>query len=79
VASTNEIVLRELLAARADNVASAQAAIRMHFADDCVARCRMTTRLARCAWRDVEITVDGEPSLISRCHCDFCQKRSESV
>jgi hypothetical protein len=39
----------------------------------------MTTRAARCACGRVEITVEGEPALISLCHCDFCQKRSGSV
>jgi hypothetical protein len=39
----------------------------------------MTIRTARCGCGRVEITVDGEPSLISLCHCDFCQKRSGSV
>jgi limonene-1,2-epoxide hydrolase len=36
MATTNESVFREVLAAHSDSVASAQAAIRKHFADDCV-------------------------------------------
>ena len=36
MASTNESVFREVLAAHSDGVASAQAAIRKHFTDDCV-------------------------------------------
>jgi hypothetical protein len=39
----------------------------------------MTTRTARCGCGRAEITVEGEPALILRCHCDFCQKRTGSV
>jgi hypothetical protein len=38
-----------------------------------------TTRTAECACGRVKITVEGEPLLISLCHCGFCQKRSGSV
>jgi hypothetical protein len=39
----------------------------------------MTTRTARCGCGRVEVTVDGDPSDVLVCHCDFCQKRSGSV
>jgi hypothetical protein len=39
----------------------------------------MTTRTARCGCGRVELTVEGEPTLVNTCHCDFCQKRSGSV
>ena len=39
----------------------------------------MTTRTARCGCGRVEVTVEGEPTLVNTCHCDFCQKRSGSV
>ena len=39
----------------------------------------MTTRTARCGCGRAEITVEGEPIRVVRCHCDFCQKRTGSL
>ena len=37
------------------------------------------TNTARCACGRVEVIVDGEPSQVYVCHCDFCQRRSGNV
>jgi hypothetical protein len=39
----------------------------------------MTTRTAQCACGRLELTVEGDPTLVLICHCDFCQKRSGNV
>ena len=39
----------------------------------------MTTRTARCGCGRVTVTVEGDPSDVLVCHCDFCQKRSGNV
>ena len=39
----------------------------------------MTTRTAECGCGRLKITVQGEPSQINICHCDFCQKRTGSA
>lgn len=38
----------------------------------------MTTRTAQCACGRVRVSVEGEPHVVARCHCDFCQKRTGS-
>jgi hypothetical protein len=39
----------------------------------------MTTKTARCGCGRVQIRLDGEPTLVAACHCDFCQKRTGSA
>jgi hypothetical protein len=39
----------------------------------------VASRLATCQCGDVRITVEGEPSIISMCHCLLCQKRTGST
>ena len=34
---------------------------------------------ARCACRNVSITLGGEPELCFACHCDYCQRLTGSV
>ncbi|MGI9609817.1 MAG: GFA family protein [Acidimicrobiia bacterium] len=36
-------------------------------------------RTAQCACGDTEITAGGEPILVLRCHCDYCQRRGGNV
>jgi hypothetical protein len=38
----------------------------------------MTTRTAHCACRRVQVEVDGEPLIVSMCHCTECQRRTGS-
>lgn len=39
----------------------------------------MVSRLATCACADVRISVEGEPNIVSMCHCLLCQKRTGST
>ena len=39
----------------------------------------MTTRTAACACGRLRVTVEGEPVVVTLCHCDFCQKMSGSA
>jgi hypothetical protein len=39
----------------------------------------MTTRTAYCCCRDCAITVEGEPTLNSLCHCASCKRRTGSA
>jgi hypothetical protein len=39
----------------------------------------MVSRLATCACADVRISVEGEPNIVSICHCLLCQKRTGST
>jgi hypothetical protein len=39
----------------------------------------MTTRRAACSCRQLQVTVEGEPSRISMCHCTECQRRTGSL
>jgi hypothetical protein len=39
----------------------------------------MTTRRAVCNCGQFHLTVDGEPSRISMCHCLECQRRTGAV
>ena len=39
----------------------------------------MTTRTASCACGRLTVTVEGDPLVVTICHCDFCQKMSGSV
>ncbi|HNG50306.1 MAG TPA: GFA family protein, partial [Plasticicumulans sp.] len=39
----------------------------------------MTTRLATCACRKLQVTTRGEPTRISMCHCLECQRRTGSA
>jgi hypothetical protein len=39
----------------------------------------MVSRLATCACADVRISVEGEPNIVSMCHCLLCQKRTGSI
>ena len=38
-----------------------------------------TQHTARCACGRLEVIVEGEPSQVYVCHCDFCQRRSCNV
>jgi len=38
----------------------------------------MTTRTARCACRQLQAEADGEPLIVSMCHCTECQRRTGS-
>ncbi|MFL5236938.1 MAG: GFA family protein [Rhizomicrobium sp.] len=38
----------------------------------------MTTRTAHCACRQLRVEADGEPLLVSMCHCTECQRRTGS-
>jgi hypothetical protein len=39
----------------------------------------MTTRHAACSCRQLHLTIEGEPSRISMCHCLECQRRTGAV
>lgn len=39
----------------------------------------MTTRTAACACGQLNVTCDGEPNIVSLCHCFECQKRTGSL
>jgi hypothetical protein len=39
----------------------------------------MAAKTAKCACGRVEVVVEGEPSQVYVCHCDFCQRRSGNV
>lgn len=39
----------------------------------------MTKRLAQCACGQLKVVCDGEPSLVSVCHCRDCQRRTGSA
>ena len=39
----------------------------------------MTTRRAACSCGQLQVTVEGEPSRISMCHCTECQRRTGSL
>jgi hypothetical protein len=39
----------------------------------------MTTRTAACCCGQLRITIEGEPSRISMCHCLECQRRTGAV
>jgi len=39
----------------------------------------MTTRRAVCSCGQLHLTIDGEPSRISVCHCLECQRRTGAV
>ena len=39
----------------------------------------MTTRLAACNCGQLHLTIEGEPSRISMCHCLECQRRTGAV
>jgi hypothetical protein len=39
----------------------------------------MTTRRAACSCGQLELTIEGEPSRISMCHCLECQRRTGAV
>ena len=36
----------------------------------------MTTRHAACSYGQLHLTIEGEPSRISMCHCLECQRRT---
>jgi hypothetical protein len=36
-------------------------------------------RTANCACNRLQIKIDGDPSQVIRCHCDYCQRRTGSV
>lgn len=38
----------------------------------------MTTRTAHCACRQLQVEADGEPLIVSLCHCTECQRRTGS-
>jgi hypothetical protein len=38
----------------------------------------MTTRTAHCACRQLQAEADGEPLIVSMCHCTECQRRTGS-
>jgi hypothetical protein len=38
----------------------------------------MTTRTAHCACRQLQAEADGEPIIVSMCHCTECQRRTGS-
>jgi hypothetical protein len=38
----------------------------------------MTTRTAHCACRQLHVEADGEPLIVSLCHCTECQRRTGS-
>ena len=38
----------------------------------------MTTRTAHCACRKLQVEADGEPLIVSLCHCRACQRRTGS-
>jgi hypothetical protein len=39
----------------------------------------MTTRRAACSCGQLHLTIEGEPSRISMCHCLECQRRTGAV
>ena len=39
----------------------------------------MTTRRAACSCGQLQLTIEGEPSRISMCHCLECQRRTGAV
>jgi hypothetical protein len=39
----------------------------------------MTTRRAACSCGQLYLTIEGEPSRISMCHCLECQRRTGAV
>ena len=39
----------------------------------------MTTRRAACSCRQLQLTVEGEPSRVSMCNCLECQRRTGAV
>ena len=39
----------------------------------------MTTRRAACSCGQLHLTIEGEPSRISMCHCSECQRRTGAV
>ena len=39
----------------------------------------MTTRQAACSCGQLQLTIEGEPSRISLCHCLACQRRTGAV
>jgi hypothetical protein len=39
----------------------------------------MTKRTAQCGCGRLQVSVEGDPFLVSTCHCDFCQKRTGSA
>jgi hypothetical protein len=39
----------------------------------------MTTRHAACCCGQLHLTIEGEPSRISMCHCLECQRRTGAV
>ena len=39
----------------------------------------MTTRRAACSCGQLQVTIEGEPSRISMCHCLECQRRTGSL
>jgi hypothetical protein len=39
----------------------------------------MTTRRAACSCGQIHLTIEGEPSRISMCHCLECQRRTGAV
>ena len=40
--------------------------------------CRMIKRTAHCACRNLQAEADGEPLIVSLCHCTECQRRTGS-
>ena len=39
----------------------------------------MASRLATCACGAIRMTVEGEPHVVSMCHCQVCQRRTGST
>jgi hypothetical protein len=39
----------------------------------------MTTRRAACSCGQLRLTIEGEPSRVSMCHCLECQRRTGAV
>jgi hypothetical protein len=39
----------------------------------------MTSRLATCACRAMRLNVEGDPHVVSMCHCQVCQRRTGST
>jgi hypothetical protein len=39
----------------------------------------MASRLATCACGMIRMTVEGEPNVVSMCHCQVCQRRTGST
>jgi hypothetical protein len=38
----------------------------------------MTTRMAHCACRQLQVAADGDPLRVNVCHCTHCQRRTGS-